>query len=167
MSKVVWDESNIVEVSTESGIADQILQARGLGKRAKADFLKPKYQQILTNYQLLPDIVKAVARVTKAIKQGEKITIYGDYDIDGITASAVMIEALAAQGIAAMSYIPDRFEEGYGINEAALRTLKAAGIDLVISVDCGITSVNEAAWARSNGLDLIITDHHQPYADQK
>jgi single-stranded-DNA-specific exonuclease len=96
-----------------------------------------------------------------AVKRQERVAVYGDYDIDGITATALMVEALGAQGLKDVrSYIPDRFEEGYGINETALAKLKAEGADLVVSVDCGITSVAEAAWAREHGLDLIVTDHH-------
>ncbi|GAC1372899.1 MAG: hypothetical protein NVSMB39_7120 [Candidatus Saccharimonadales bacterium] len=109
---------------------------------------------------LLTDMDKAVARVLEAACLGERVVVYGDYDIDGITASAVLIEGLRALGIEATSYIPDRFEEGYGINQAALAALQLTGAQLVISVDCGITSVDEAAWARDHGLDLIITDHH-------
>jgi single-stranded-DNA-specific exonuclease len=100
--------------------------------------------------------------IALAAERSERVVIYGDYDIDGLTASAIMIEGLAALGIDAVSYIPDRFEEGYGINQAALEQLQREGAGLVISVDCGITSVTEAAWAREHGLDLIITDHHTP-----
>jgi len=125
-----------------------------------ADFLYPDYDHHLHDPFLLTDMEPAVARIMLAARQSERVAVYGDYDIDGITASAVMIEMLAHLGLEATSYIPDRFEEGYGINQAALTGLKAEGFQLVISVDCGITSVSEAAWARANGLDLIITDHH-------
>jgi single-stranded-DNA-specific exonuclease len=138
----------------------QILAGRGLSKAEIAKFLYPDYDAGAYDPGLLTDMTAAVDRIVLAGERGERVVVYGDYDIDGITASAVMIEGLAALGINATSYIPDRFEEGYGINLAALEHLKAEGADLVISVDCGITSVGEAAWAREHGLDLIITDHH-------
>jgi single-stranded-DNA-specific exonuclease len=102
----------------------------------------------------------AVGRILAAVERGERVAVYGDYDIDGITATATLSEGLRAQGLEVECYIPDRFEEGYGINQKALEGLAERGIALVISVDCGITSVREAAWAREHGLDLIITDHH-------
>jgi single-stranded-DNA-specific exonuclease len=123
-------------------------------------FLYPDYERDLHDPLLMSDMMLAVERIVAAAELKEKVVVYGDYDIDGITASAVLLEALAANGIEATSYIPDRFEEGYGINQAALEKLKADGAQLVISVDCGITSVAEADWAHDNGLDLIITDHH-------
>ena len=123
-------------------------------------FLYPDYDEHLHDPFSMTDMRLCVDRILLAAKRGERVVIYGDYDIDGITASAVMIEGLAWHGITATSYIPDRFEEGYGINLDALRALKDDGVDLVLSVDCGITSVDEANWARDNGLDLIITDHH-------
>jgi single-stranded-DNA-specific exonuclease len=141
-------------------VVSQILAARGLKGDAAAAFLYPDYEAHLHDPFLLTDMEPAVARILKAVEKGERVAVYGDYDIDGITASAVLIEGLRAQGLEAESYIPDRFEEGYGINRAALAKLKADGYDLVISVDCGITSVEEATWAQQNGLDLIITDHH-------
>jgi single-stranded-DNA-specific exonuclease len=123
-------------------------------------FLYPDYEKGLNDPFLMTDMEPAVARIARAAARGDKVVIYGDYDIDGITASAVMIETLRALGLEAESYIPDRFEEGYGINQEALENLKARGVDLVVSVDCGITSVDEAQWAREHGLDLVITDHH-------
>ncbi|MDB5178081.1 MAG: single-stranded-DNA-specific exonuclease RecJ [Patescibacteria group bacterium] len=141
-------------------IVTQILTRRGMAPEEMAAFVYPQYDEHLHDPFLLSDMEPAVARIMAAAEAGERVVVYGDYDIDGITASAVMIEGLAALGLTATSYIPDRFEEGYGINQDALEKLKAQGVGLVISVDCGITSVREAAWAREHGLDLIITDHH-------
>ncbi len=141
-------------------LIEQLLGRRGLDDLARANFLAPDYDQHLHDPYLMTDMEAAVERILLAAKRKETVVVYGDYDIDGITASAVMIEGLAAQGIKATSYIPDRFEEGYGINQEALEALKAEKVDLVISVDCGVTSGVEAAWAREHGLDLIITDHH-------
>jgi len=141
-------------------VVQQILSGRGMAPAEMETFLYPDYDRHLHDPFLLTDMEPAVARIMLAAKNGERVAVYGDYDIDGITASAVLIETLAHLGLQATSYIPDRFEEGYGINLEALVKLKNDGFKLVISVDCGITSVSEAAWARINGLDLIITDHH-------
>jgi single-stranded-DNA-specific exonuclease len=141
-------------------IVARILTARGIEETEMHQFLYPDYERDVHDPFLLTDMDRAVKRIALAAKSGEKVTIYGDYDIDGITASALMIEGLATLGIQAESYIPDRFSEGYGINREALETLQNGGTSLVISVDCGITSVDEARWASEHGLDLIITDHH-------
>jgi single-stranded-DNA-specific exonuclease len=141
-------------------VVAKILAARGFKAKEAEAFLYPDYDTHLHDPFLLTDMEPAVTRILEAVEKQQHVAVYGDYDIDGITASAVLIEGLRAQGLTAQSYIPDRFEEGYGINQAALAKLKEDGYDLVISVDCGITSVKEADWARQNGLDLIITDHH-------
>jgi single-stranded-DNA-specific exonuclease len=104
----------------------------------------------------------AVARIQRAIDQQESIAIYGDYDVDGVTATALLVQTLQALGGNARPYIPRRFDEGYGLNTDALDSLKAGAVGLVITVDCGIRSPDEASHARSIGLDMIITDHHQP-----
>ncbi len=105
---------------------------------------------------------ETVERICRALDQNESIVIYGDYDVDGVTATALLVQLLQALGGNARGYIPNRFDEGYGINNEALSTLKQEGVNLVISVDCGIRSPAEADFARELGLDLIITDHHQP-----
>jgi len=104
----------------------------------------------------------AVGRIRTAIEQAAPIAIYGDYDVDGVTAAALLVQAIRRLGGNVCGYIPNRFDEGYGLNKEALSSLKADGTSLVITVDCGIRSPDEAAYARSLGLDLIITDHHQP-----
>lgn len=142
-------------------IVQSILAQRGIVGVAEVEaFLHPNYEQQLHDPFLMQDMAQAVERILIAVKRKEKVVIYGDYDIDGITASAVMIETMRNLGHEATSYIPDRFEEGYGINLEALKKLKTDGVDLVVSVDCGVTSVSEAVWAQENKLDLIITDHH-------
>lgn len=110
----------------------------------------------------IKDMGRAVERIEHAIRNQELVAVYGDYDADGVTATALLVQAIQALGGRARDYIPDRFEEGYGLNIQALHTLKEAGVSLVISVDCGIRSLAEAAEARKLGLDLIITDHHTP-----
>lgn len=104
---------------------------------------------------------KALGRIKSALAAREKIVVYGDYDVDGVTAAALLHLVLRGQGAEVTSYIPDRMTEGYGLNAVALRKIKASGASLVITVDCGISAVNEAVVARSLGLDLIITDHHE------
>lgn len=110
----------------------------------------------------LKDIRKAVERLLRAIQEGELIAVYGDYDVDGVTATALMVQTLRHLGAQACPYIPDRFEEGYGVNKGALSTLHEQGVKVVLTVDCGIRSPVEAEYARSLGIDLIICDHHEP-----
>ncbi|MCL2125192.1 MAG: single-stranded-DNA-specific exonuclease RecJ [Oscillospiraceae bacterium] len=110
---------------------------------------------------LLTDMDKAVARINTAVDNGEKIVIYGDYDVDGMTSCVMLALWLRAKNASYEIYIPGRFSEGYGLNTIALDALKARGVGLVITVDCGITDIAEAEHARSIGLDLVITDHHE------
>ncbi len=147
---------------TIPGVVAKILAGRGMTPEQMGGFLYPDYERDLHDPMLMTDMVVAVERIMAAAAAQERVVVYGDYDIDGITAGAVLIEALRDLGLEVSSYIPDRFEEGYGINQRALARLQLEGAQLVISVDCGVTSVEEAAWARANGLDLIITDHHTP-----
>ena len=151
---------SVIQGANIPHIVANILSARGMTAAEMAVFVYPDYLRDLHNPMLLTDMELAVVRIERAARLNEQVVIYGDYDIDGITASAVMIEGLAPLGITAISYIPDRFEEGYGINRGALELLQSRGAQLVISVDCGITSIDEARWAKAHGLDLIITDHH-------
>jgi single-stranded-DNA-specific exonuclease len=104
----------------------------------------------------------SVVRILSAVAAGEKIAVYGDYDVDGVTATALLVQVLRRMGGDVEAYIPDRFEEGYGLNNAALEKLSQAGYKLVVTVDCGIRSPGEARHARELGLDLIISDHHEP-----
>jgi single-stranded-DNA-specific exonuclease len=112
----------------------------------------------------LRGMAEGVTRLQAAIRAGEPIAIFGDYDADGVTAAALLTQALRALGatLRPQPYIPDRVEEGYGLNDAALEKLASEGMRVVITVDCGVRSVKEAATARALGLDLIITDHHTP-----
>ena len=107
-------------------------------------------------------IQQAVERLHSAIQRNESIAVYGDYDADGVTATALLTQALRSLGGTVREYIPNRFDEGYGLNTDALDSLREAGVRLVVTVDCGIRSPAEAEHARRIGLDLIITDHHQP-----
>jgi single-stranded-DNA-specific exonuclease len=149
--------------SDNADLAEQVLINRGLSKTEIEHFLHPDYSNDLANPLLLPDMKKAIDRIIVAINKNHKIVIYGDYDIDGITASALLHDFLLQAGAKKVEvYIPDRFEEGYGLNSDAITSLYKAGADLVISVDCGVTAVEQASLANKLGLDLIITDHHEP-----
>src|SRR5262249_5352421 len=123
----------------------------------------------------IPDLDRAAARLLEALRAGEPVAIYGDYDVDGVTASAILFHTLrallpggegAANGSSALirTYTPHRLEEGYGLNGAAITQLAAEGCRVIVSVDCGITAVEPAEAARAAGVDLIITDHHNPPA---
>jgi single-stranded-DNA-specific exonuclease len=111
---------------------------------------------------LLTGMQVAVERIQSALAQNEPVAIYGDYDVDGVTSTALLVDALNSLGGNVRGYIPNRFDEGYGLNNEALSALQSSGIHLVISVDCGIRSPQEALHAQEIGLDLIITDHHHP-----
>lgn len=109
---------------------------------------------------LLPDMSQAVARIFKALLRGERIAVFGDFDADGITATVIMVEVIEVLGGDVIAYIPHRSEEGHGLNMNALREFREAGVSLVITVDCGVSSVDEVIGATEMGMDVIITDHH-------
>lgn len=143
----------------------QLLFNRGHATAAAARaFLRAEVDFDTNPLQLL-GMETAVARIRRALQDGELIAIYGDYDVDGVTATALLVQTLRSLNGNVKGYIPNRFEEGYGLNPDALDTLKAEGVGLVISVDCGIRSPAEALHAKTIGLDLIISDHHHPDAD--
>lgn len=123
-------------------------------------FLNPDYQNLYDPF-LFTQMETAVERTWQAINQNQKILIYGDYDADAVTANAVLTQTFRYLGIEVESYIPDRFSEGYGLNLEAFEKIKQQGINLVITVDCGTNSVAEAKYCKANGIDLIITDHHE------
>lgn len=142
----------------------QVLYNRGLTNAAEVQaFLDGRYLQE-TDPFLMPDMATAVARITRALTDGEKIVVYGDFDADGVTSSVLLTQALRALGAErghVRPYIPDRVDEGYGLNVDALTKIrKEFEADLVITVDCGIRSVSEVQHGRDIGLDIIITDHH-------
>jgi single-stranded-DNA-specific exonuclease len=143
-------------------ILKQILFNRGLATDAEARaFLKAEPKADTDPFQLI-GMAAVVDRICYALEKHEPIAIYGDYDVDGVTATALLVQALGALGANVRGYIPNRFDEGYGLNKDALDSLQADGVKLVITVDCGIRSPEEALHARSLGLDLIISDHHHP-----
>lgn len=117
-----------------------------------------------TNFDpfLLQDMPRAVDRLLRAVDEHESIAVYGDYDVDGVTATVLMVEVLTCLGGNARSYIPNRFDEGYGLNTDAIQTLADQGVKIILTVDCGIRSPREAEFASSLGMDMIISDHHHP-----
>lgn len=140
----------------------QILFNRGFATDAEARAFLNGKAGFDTNPFQLSGMREAVNRISFAIKNDEALAIYGDYDVDGVTATALLVQALQILNANVREYIPNRFDEGYGLNNHALDELKDNGIKLVITVDCGIRSPNEAEYAKQIGLDLIISDHHHP-----
>jgi single-stranded-DNA-specific exonuclease len=152
----------IEALSAFSAIMRQLLFNRGYATDASARaYLAGETDFNSSPFQML-GIAATVERICFALDHHERVAIYGDYDVDGVSATALLVQALRAMGGDVFGYIPNRFEEGYGLNNEALDKLKADGVKLVISVDCGIRSPDEAEHARVIGLDLIISDHHQP-----
>ncbi|KAA0274718.1 MAG: single-stranded-DNA-specific exonuclease RecJ [Chloroflexi bacterium] len=143
----------------------QVLYNRGFADDPSARAFLRGEPNINTDPFQLTDMRAAVERIRFAVQTNEPIAIYGDYDVDGVTATALLVEALKNLGADVRGYIPNRFDEGYGLNNSALDELKTDGVKLVITVDCGIRSPAEAAHARAIGLDLIISDHHHPDND--
>ena len=140
----------------------RILAARGLdGPEEARRFLDPRLSGLHDPFEL-KGMEAAVERIARALRDGEAIQIYGDYDVDGITGTAILMLTLRELGAEVDYYIPHRLNEGYGINAEAIERLAAEGARLIISVDCGIRAVAEAEHARGLGVDLIITDHHEP-----
>jgi len=149
------------QFSAQKRLAAQVLHNRGLTSLALVEnFLQFKSSD--DNPFLLKDMEVAVTRLGQALDRDEAIVVYGDYDVDGITATALMVQYLRSLGARVKHYIPNRFDEGYGLNSEAVKTLAEAGTDLIITVDCGIRSVVEVKCAAELGLDMIITDHHGP-----
>ncbi len=143
-----------------------MLAARGVesGEEARA-LLSPSLEQLHDPYLML-GMREAVGRVLRAVDAGERILVYGDYDVDGTTGTVVLRRALEFLGAKTGFHVPHRFTEGYGIRRDVLERAKSEGYSLVISVDCGIRAFEPLEWAREHGLDVIITDHHLPDDDE-
>jgi len=137
-----------------------VLASRGISCRKEADSYLSCSTPLTDPYRMA-DMEPAVARVRLAMSRGEKIAVFGDYDVDGITATCLLTDFLRRQGCNCLSYIPGRLEEGYGLNPLAIRQLHNEGVSLIITVDCGITALDEAKLCASLGIDLVITDHHE------
>lgn len=158
------DESKIEEISRKYNISpllSRILLNRNIDLDEKIKkFLYPKIEDLYDPF-LMSNMETAVNRIIQAVNKKEKITIYGDYDVDGITSVAVLTKFLTELGVDNSYYLPSRLDEGYGLNNAALDKICSTGTKLVITVDCGISAVKEIDYAKEIGLDVIITDHHE------
>jgi single-stranded-DNA-specific exonuclease len=141
-------------------LVGRLLAQRGVALDVAAGFLAPRLRDLLPDPAHLRDMDRAVERLVEAVRDGEKIVVFGDYDVDGATSAALLLRFFAAVGVEAGFYVPDRMREGYGPNAPALLRLKAEGAGLVVTVDCGTTAHDALAAARAAGLDLIVIDHH-------
>ena len=152
------------ELLEHSDIVAHLLHHRGIKKKDEAEvFLSPDYEKGAHDPYLLNDMEKAVSRILEAVEKKEKICIYSDYDADGIPGAVVLHDLFKKIGYDNfINYIPDRSEEGFGLNQNALATLAREGVSLLITVDCGIGEVDNVAFANTLGLDVLITDHHIP-----
>jgi len=159
------DEENIKKIQEEfkiSRLLANIIVNKGLKTKEEIDvFLNPTREDFHDPY-LMPDMEIAVNRIIKAIENKEKVIIYGDYDVDGITSITVLKKFLADRGLNVDEYIPNRLDEGYGLNKAAIEKIVSEKYNLMITVDCGISGIEEVEYANSLGLETIVTDHHEP-----
>ena len=160
--KVSQPEAGAVNALVGSGyapLAAMVLASRGMEDDHQARAYLDCNAPLLDPF-LMTDMDKAAGRVGLAMSRGEKIAVFGDYDVDGITATCLLTDFLRRHGADAVSYIPGRLEEGYGLNPIAIHQLHDEGVKLIVTVDCGITAVSEAELCRQLGIDLVITDHH-------
>ena len=157
------DERAALAIVQEYGLPEilaRVLAARGVAPSEVAGFLSPKLRDLLPDPSHLLDMDRAVERVVAAIVDGEQIGVFADYDVDGAASAALIVKFLSAIGRDTAVYVPDRLREGYGPNAPALLKLKAEGVSLVITVDCGTTSFEALGAASEAGLDVIVVDHH-------
>lgn len=164
--KINDTQTNIAEkIANEfniSRLVANIIANKGLKDTKEIEtFLNPTRKDFYDPF-LMPDMEDAVERIVKAINDKEKITIYGDYDVDGITSSTVLSRFLEERGVKPDIYIPDRINEGYGLNQNAIESIAENKTNLIITVDCGITAVKEVEFAKELNMDVVITDHHEP-----
>jgi single-stranded-DNA-specific exonuclease len=143
----------------------QLLYNRGLTDPAQIESFTNADSRLSGDPQLLPDIHQAINRIYQGLLSGEKIAVYGDFDVDGITGTAILVQGLKALGGDITPYIPHRIREGHGLNSDALDYLKNEGMSLVITVDCGVTGIAQVKKAKRHGLDIVITDHHTPLGE--
>ena len=141
-------------------LTSMILAARGMADKKQADMYLDCNAPLIDPFRMT-DMDLAAGRVGLAMSRGEKIAVFGDYDVDGITATCLLTDFLRRHGADCVPYIPGRLEEGYGLNPIAIRQLHEEGVKLIVTVDCGITAVEEAQMCKTLGIDLVITDHHE------
>ena len=159
------DDEIVEKIKNEfnlSKLVASIIASKGMKNQDEIEvFLHPRRNDFHDPF-LLPDMGKAVDRIVKAINNNEKVAIYGDYDVDGITSSTVLHRFLKDRGLDTDIYIPNRLSEGYGLNSNEINKIAETGHTLIITVDCGITGKEEVALAKTLGIDTIVTDHHEP-----
>ena len=168
--KRIWALKSFSEENSEiirdtlrlSPVVSDILIQRNLQEPEKVvDFLRPTLLNLASPF-CFTQMDRVVKRLGSALENREKVLVYGDYDVDGVTSTALLYKVLTDLGFQAVAYIPHRLEEGYGLHEAAIRRAAQADVKVIITVDCGITACSEVAVARELGLDVIVTDHHEP-----
>ena len=159
------DENKVLEIKEKYGLSEllaNILVGRNIIEENQIKvFLEPTRNDFYDPF-LLPDMEIAVPRIINAIENKEKIVIYGDYDVDGITSISVLKKFLEDRGLEVSEHIPNRLDEGYGLNKEAIDEINKSGCKLMITVDCGISGLEEVEYANSLGIETIITDHHEP-----
>lgn len=156
------DINKICEENNLSQLIGSILASKKIiSKDEIREFLNPTRDDFHDPF-LMPDMEKAVERILIAIQNKEKIIIYGDYDVDGITSVTVLKKFLEEQGLKTGEYIPNRLNEGYGLNKEAVKNISEQGYTLIITVDCGISCIEEIEYAKELGMEVIVTDHHEP-----
>lgn len=158
-----YDKNAIIETAEKLSVSPVLLTLlynRGIYNPDEMRTFMSKSLKLVHDPLGLPDMDKAAERIYKAVTNNEKIYIYGDYDVDGITSTAIIYKYLLSHGADVSYYIPDRVEEGYGMNILAINKISKTGCKLIITVDCGVTSVGEIELAKAQGMDVIVTDHH-------
>ena len=157
------EEADIRRLS-EAGypqLVSQVLAARGISTAEEAAAFLERGRDLTCSPFLMKDMDRAVECISRAISQGRRMAVFGDYDVDGITATVILVDYLKSRGVDVLHYIPRRIEDGYGLGQDAIRSLHEQGVELLITVDCGITGVEEVDFAASLGMDVVITDHHE------
>ncbi len=162
----IWNETDC-EVNKKVGelskVIKKLLCQKGLKTKEEIEFfLNPDYETGINDPFLFKDMKKLVFRIGEVLKNNEKVGIFGDHDVDGITSSTILADGLEELGIETYVYIPDKHTEGHGINEKAIEEFKASGVTLMITVDCGTNDVEKVEYAKKKDIDVIITDHHLP-----
>ena len=171
MKHKVWNIPPAVSIPEEliragyTPLLAAVLATRGITTAAEAAAFLDGGPTVLEDPMLLADMDVALRRIERARSHGEKIAVYGDYDVDGITSACLLAEYLRGTGLQTEIYIPDRMEEGYGLNTGAIELLRDKGVTLIITVDCGVTAIEETDYAASLGIDMLITDHHECQAE--
>ncbi len=160
------EDETVARLSSELGVSPvtaRVLVSRGIADPAAARrFLRPSVESEWPAEDDIPGLAEAAERVTRAVRSGERIVVFGDFDLDGISAAAVALLGLRTFGADVVATVPHRFREGYGLTPASLDRLAGMAPDLVVTVDCGISSGAEVEWLRERGIDAVVTDHHEP-----